>query len=172
MSIHLTHIVEVGKDFVRVEPGVRWSDLQAELKKHGCQLPEYAASKGLTVGEAMLPGTVHEIEIVLANGDIARFRPLSPLQLEGTMHRYTFEGKIYRDMVKLQEPDLSKDFSLVDIVAGSQGALGFATEIMLRTSGSAAAMPRTVRNEGWQEAFRHVKRTFDPYHFISQPITD
>lgn len=113
---HMNQILEFGEDFVRVEPGVRYGELQAELKKRGRFLPPYPASLELcTIGGAVANNSsgektvkygdtrdyVTHLKVVLANGDEVELRGLDTLETEGMVHHRTFEGQLYRKLHQL-----------------------------------------------------------------------
>ena len=169
---HMTQILEIGPDFVRVQPGCRYGELQAELKRHGRYLPPYPASLEIcTIGGAVANNSsgektvkygdtrdyVESLQVVLANGDEVLLHSLNPAQLEGKHYHHTFEGKVYRELIKVLEQhtvkaehprfQVSKNatgyclwevnkhntFDLCKLFVGSQGTLGTITEIRLRT---------------------------------------
>lgn len=121
---NLTHILEFGEDFVRVQPGVRYGELQKELKGRGRYLPPYPASLEIcTIGGAVANNSsgektvkygdtrdyVTEMKVVSASGDEVSLKSLDKTELAGKQHHYTFEGKIYREVEKLLQAHKRED---------------------------------------------------------------
>ncbi len=105
---------------------------------------------------------VEELKVVLADGKEYLLKPLNKKELEGKLQLKDFEGKIYREiynivyqnqkLLKEAKPKVSKNsagynlwdvwdptalggegvFDLTKLIVGSQGTLGFVTEIKLR----------------------------------------
>jgi FAD/FMN-containing dehydrogenase len=115
---YLNHIREIGNDFVVVEPGVYFRDLEKELNKKGLLFPAYPASKDLCAlggmvmnnsgGEKTLEygkteNYVEELSVVLSDGREHSFRPLSAAELKDKLTEKGFEGEIYRKLYKLIE---------------------------------------------------------------------
>lgn len=116
MTRSFNRIKEIGKDFVVVEPGVWYRDLEKELAKQKLLLPCYPASKELcTVGgmvannsggeKSLLYGKtdayVMEIHAVLADGNEYVIKPLSHEELQEKMGLQTFEGEFYKGLWEL-----------------------------------------------------------------------
>ena len=98
---------------------------------------------------------VAELKVVLSDGNEYTLRPLNRQQLEQKMAQKDFEGDVYRnmfelldthyDIIKAAKPNVSKNstgynlwdvwdrksgvFDLTKLVVGSQGTLGFVTDI-------------------------------------------
>ncbi|MDP2671720.1 MAG: FAD-binding oxidoreductase [bacterium] len=131
---YMNHILEVGPDFVRVEPGVRYGELQAGLKKLGRYLPPYPASIELcTVGGAVANNSagektvkygatrkyVESLKVVLANGELVQTAPLNGYEVGAKKRQENFEGDIYRalddllvhnwELIKETRPHVSKN---------------------------------------------------------------
>jgi FAD/FMN-containing dehydrogenase len=121
---HLTQILEIGEEFVRVEPGCRYGELQDELKKRGNYLPPYPASLEIcTIGGAVSNNSSGEktvkygntrdyvtgLKVVLASGDEVEVRALHPAEVHGKGHHYTFEGKVYRELAALLKAHVRKE---------------------------------------------------------------
>lgn len=113
---HMNQILEVGDDFVRCQPGVRYGELQQVLKARGRYLPPYPASLELcTIGGAVANNAsgektvkygdtrdyVERLSVVLATGDEITVTALDAAELEGRSHRRTFEGRLYRELCRL-----------------------------------------------------------------------
>ncbi len=134
MTRSFNRIKEIGKDFVVVEPGVWYRDLEKELQTRNLLLPCYPASKELcTVGgmaannsggeKSLLYGKtdayVLELRAVLADGNEYLIKPLSHEELQEKMALKTFEGEFYKgiwelislnqDVLQSAKPKVSKN---------------------------------------------------------------
>ena len=113
---YLHQILEIGRDFVRVQPGCRYGDLQKVLKQSGRYLPPYPASIEIcTIGGAVANNSSGEktvkygdtrdyvtaLKVVVASGDEIEVRSLSRLEREAKKHHHSFEGHLYREIDKL-----------------------------------------------------------------------
>jgi FAD/FMN-containing dehydrogenase len=116
MRRHMNQVLEVGPDFVRCQPGVRYGELQGLLKQHGRYLPPYPASLELcTIGGAVANNSsgektvkygdtrdyVTSLTVVLASGDEVVLQELDALELAAKTHHYTLEGQLYREMQRI-----------------------------------------------------------------------
>ncbi len=123
-SRYMNHILEIGDDFVRVEPGTRYGHLQAELKKRGKYLPPYPASIEIcsiggavannsagekTVKYGATRGYVTSLQVVLSNGDLIRTHPLTRRQLGLKKRQHTHEAHVYAQLHTL----ITKNASLI-----------------------------------------------------------
>lgn len=98
---------------------------------------------------------IRELQVVLSDGNEYTFKALNKKQLDDKMAQDDFEGKLYRgvfkvvdenyDEIKAAKPKVSKDstgyhlwniwdrekgvFDMTQLIAGSQGTLGFVTDI-------------------------------------------
>ena len=131
---YMNHILEVGEDFVRMEPGVRYGEVQAGLRSLGKYLPPYPASVGIcTIGGAVANNAsgektikygatrryVESLKVVLANGDLIETAPLSGHEVGAKKRQEDFEGDLYRnldellvgswDLIKESQPHVSKN---------------------------------------------------------------
>jgi alditol oxidase len=108
---HLDRILEIGRDTVTVEAGIRYGELAAALDAHGVALPNFASLPHISVGGAIATAT---------HGSGARNQSLaasvSALELVGA------DGAIRR----FQRGDADFDGAVVSL-----GALGLATRISL-----------------------------------------
>jgi len=133
---HLNHISEIGNDYVIVEPGVYFRDLEKELLAKGLWYPPYPASKDMCAvggivnndsgGEKTLRfGKTHSYVLgmwmVMADGQEHFVEKLTPVQLEEKMAQKDFEGEIYqktydlldknRDLLAKTHPTVTKNSS-------------------------------------------------------------
>lgn len=119
----LNNIKKIGEDFVILQPGVYYRDLEIELAKHNLFLPSYPASKSLcTVGGMVATNAggeknlrfgktenyVSELKAILADGEEYLIKSLSKEELEEKIKLKNFEGQFYKKLYKLitQNEDL------------------------------------------------------------------
>jgi len=113
---YFDRILEVGKDFVRVEPGVYFRDLESELQKRNLFYPAYPASKDICAVGGMVANNsggektlaygkteryVWELKAVLGDGEEYVVKPLRQKDLEAKVREKTFEGGVYRKISEL-----------------------------------------------------------------------
>lgn len=118
MQKHFTRILKTGEDWVSVQPGAWYRDLEKELSARGLLLPSYPASKDIcTVGGMVANNSggektlkfgktedyVRELKAVLADGNEYVIRPLSFKELQEKLKLGGFEGEFYRSLFKLVE---------------------------------------------------------------------
>lgn len=118
MKAHFTKIIEIGKDFAIVEPGVFYRDFEKETLKHDLLLPCYTASRELNTMGGMVSNNsggektlkygktedfIEELHMVLADGKEYVFKELTKKELVAKMHQDDFEGKLYRDVYHMLE---------------------------------------------------------------------
>jgi FAD/FMN-containing dehydrogenase len=173
MSIHMNEIFELDSKqrLVRVQPGLRASALNEALRLHGLYIPSLLGvpanstiggliatnSGGYLSGKYGYIGSwVHQLEVVLANGEILQTGKVSKRELQKKKGLQTFEGEVYRSidnlltdkagLVETINPDVRdnvgyniadvkyKDGSLdlMPLFVGSQGTLGVISEIILK----------------------------------------
>ncbi|MBI2623507.1 MAG: FAD-binding oxidoreductase [Candidatus Liptonbacteria bacterium] len=133
---HMNRIKEIGKDYVVVEPGVYYRDLEPELARRGLMYPAYPASKdycaigGMVMNNAggektLLYGKteqyVAQIKMVLADGEEHVIKPMSRGALEECAGKRDFECAAWRKLRRMLErranaiaaarPDTSKNSS-------------------------------------------------------------
>lgn len=158
--------------YALVEPGTYYRDFEKETLKKNLLLPSYPASRQLAAiggivnnnsgGERTLKygkteRYVEEMEVVLSDGSIAYFKPLTREELEEKKRLTTFEGEIYRQMSELifsehtriqkARPKVSKNsagyalwdvfdekegtFNLAKLMTGAQGTLALMSKVKL-----------------------------------------
>ena len=147
-----------------VEPGLVLDDLNAQLRPHGLRFaPDISTASRATIGgmisnnssgaRSILYGKtidhVLELDVVLADGAMSRFRPLDRTQLEAACAGDALEARCYRAVRQIASDcageidrrfpkvlrrvggynldefvDASKPFNLAKLIVGSEGTLG------------------------------------------------
>ena len=172
-SKYLNRLLEVnaGERWARVEPGIVLDELNAQLKPHGLRFaPDISTASRATVGGMMANNSsgarsvfygktidhVLEQEVMLADGSVTRFAPLSPEQLEERCAGPGLESECYRTVRRLSRElageidrrfpkvlrrvggynldefvDPHKPFNLAKLMVGSEGTLGVMLEAKL-----------------------------------------
>lgn len=175
-TAHLTSIFELDtkQKLVRLQPGVTFGALNEALQLHGLHIPSSPVSAAYsTIGGAIannsggitsgVDGTtldwVHQLEVVLANGDVLQTERINKRELNRRKGLQTFEGEIYRQidglltdneqlihekiatdvvdgagyagLAKVKHKDGSID--LTPLLVGSQGTLGIISEVIMKT---------------------------------------
>ncbi len=198
------------------EPGVYYRDfekatLAQKVDGDGLILPSYPASRELCAmggivnnnsgGERTLKygkteDYIEEVEVVLSDGSLAYFKPLSPAELEEKKKLETFEGDIYRKMDKLltqnaeriknAKPKVSKNsagydlwnvidektgtFNLSKLICGAQGTLALMTKAklrLIRDEGNRAMLVLFVSDINTLPDIVHAVLPFNPESFES-----
>lgn len=203
---------EIGRDFAVAEPGIYYRDFEREtLAKNGIILPPYPASRELCALGGMIADNaggeltlrygkmdryVQELDMVLADGSKATFRPLAAEELVAKKSEQSLEGDIYRRMdglltenrevIAAARPNVTKNsagyalwdvvdakrgtFDLTKLIVGSQGTLGLITKArlsLLKTKPHHAMLVVFLTDlEKLPEIVRRV-RTFEPESFES-----
>jgi FAD/FMN-containing dehydrogenase len=131
---YFNHIIEIGTDEARVEPGVYFRDFEKALTEKGLLYPAFPASKDLcalggmvnnnsggekTLAYGKTEDYVQAVKIVLEDGEEHTLWPLSGDALQAKLNEQSFEGDIYRklyklidenyDAIKAAKPDVSKN---------------------------------------------------------------
>lgn len=174
MRTHLNTIFELDskQKLLRLQPGVTFKTVNDALSLYGLRIPSYPDSASYsTVGGAVannasgeLSGRygatdewVHQLEVVLANGDVLQTGRISRRELNARKGQQSFEGEIYRKIDGLIMDNLSvidaiatdtrdnvgysgiakvkqKDgsFDLTPLFLGSQGTLGIVSELIMK----------------------------------------
>jgi len=174
MTAYMNTIFELDlrQKLIRLQPGVTFKALNDALALQGLHVPSAPASAAYsTIGGAiannasgMLSGKygatdawVHQLEIVLSNGDVLQTGRISKRELNRKKGLQTFEGEIYRQVdnlindhkeiidnlavdvrdnsgysgiAKVKNRDGS--FDLAPLFAGSQGTLGVISEVIMK----------------------------------------
>lgn len=113
---YMNQILEIGEDYVVVQPGCLYGRLQKELKKRGRYIPSYPASVEIcTIGGAVANNAAGEktvkygatrdyveaIQVVLSDGTVTWLHETTPTQLAEKKLQQNLEGSIYKQIEKL-----------------------------------------------------------------------
>jgi FAD/FMN-containing dehydrogenase/Fe-S oxidoreductase len=165
-SKHLNAVLEVNVEerWARVEPGIVLDELNARLRPHGLRFaPDVSTASRATVGGMMANNSsgarsvyygktidhVIEQEVVLSDGSVARFGPVTAQALDAACQGDTLEARCYRtvrelaathaDEVERKYPKVlrrvmgynldeftrpERPFNLAKLLVGSEGTLG------------------------------------------------
>jgi FAD/FMN-containing dehydrogenase/Fe-S oxidoreductase len=146
LSRHMTRIIELNLDegWVRVEPGVVCSDLNAYLKPYGVHFaPDPATENRATIGGmignnsagmrsvcyGMTIDHVLEIELALSDGQVLSLAQLDRDGVMSTCALRTVEGNIYRNLVEIVEKNSQEIRSRYPKVIRRSG--GYALDALL-----------------------------------------
>lgn len=115
---HLNSLIKVADDFVVVEPGLFYRDLERVLDEKGMMLPSYPASKSLCALGGMISNNsggektlaygktekyVEEIKVILEDGEEHVFAYADKSKVAEKIRAGGVEGEIYRKMNMLLE---------------------------------------------------------------------
>ncbi len=174
-TAHMNNLLEFDakQKLVRLQPGLNAKALNDALALHGLAIPAlppaapYSTVGGIVANNISGPlagqygdvrAWVHQLEVVLANGDVLQTERISKRELGRRKGFQTFEGEIYRTIdsiiednkelieekigsdgydtsgysaiAKVKQPDGS--FDLTPLIVGSQGTLGVISEMIIR----------------------------------------
>jgi FAD/FMN-containing dehydrogenase/Fe-S oxidoreductase len=173
-SRHLNRVLELnaGERWARVEPGIVLDELNARLKPHGLRFaPDISTASRATVGGMMANNSsgarsvlygktidhVLEQEVVLSDGSVAQFRPLSRHELDAKCAGNGLEARCYQVVRRLAREhadeidrrfpkvlrrvggynldefvDSDRPFNLAKLMVGSEGTLGVVIEAKIK----------------------------------------
>lgn len=159
-SGYLDAILEIGDDFVRVQPGIVYGELQKELAKKGHWIPVNPASgefcsvggmvannsggtKSLKYGETR--DYVRSLKVILSDGTEISTNDLRQTTHDKRMQNLKLLIDGNRKLIEAHKPNVTKNssgyaiyemfdnFDLKHIFIGSEGTLGLIKEITFRT---------------------------------------
>ena len=113
LSKYVNRLIEVNaaERWAVVEPGIVLDELNALLKTHGLRFaPDISTASRATIGGMMANNSagarsvlygktidhVLEQKVILSDGSMVHFRPLTPTELEAKCAEQTLEGECYR----------------------------------------------------------------------------
>ncbi len=174
-TAHMNKLFEFDhkQKLIRVQPGLTVKSLNDALSLHGMTIPALPSGVGYgTVGGAIGNNAtsslsakygdtcewVHQLEVVLSNGDLLQTGRISKRELSKKKGIQGFEGQLYRDidhliednkeLIKANAPDGVRDnvgysslakvkkkdgsFDLTPLIVGSQGTLGIVSELIMK----------------------------------------
>ena len=113
---YFNKIKKIARDYVVVEPGVYYRDLEKETLQKGLIYPPYPASKEIcavggivanngagekTLSYGKTEDFVLELKAVLSDGSEYLFKPLKKSELKKKIAQNSFEGKLYKSLFGL-----------------------------------------------------------------------
>lgn len=173
-SKYFNRVLEINaaERWARVEPGIVLDELNAFLRPHGLRFaPDISTANRATLGGMMANNSsgarsvlygktidhVLEQHVVLSDGSIVHFRPLSAPELEHLCCRDSLEGRCYRDVRRIAAEcaeeidrrypkilrrvggynldafvDPAAPFDLTKLMVGSEGTLGVVLDAKVR----------------------------------------
>jgi FAD/FMN-containing dehydrogenase len=179
MTKYFSSIKTLDDTILHVQPGAYMRDIDPYLAAKNLMLGCVPASRAIcTIGgmvgnnaggeQSLRYGnterSVRELKVVLADGNVYSFKPLTRRQLELKMKQKTYEASLYRqvyqlieanyDLIKNARPHVNKNsmgynlwsvwdrgtgiFDMTRLFSGSQGTLGIITDIKVEAVPKAA----------------------------------
>lgn len=199
LPAHMNQILEFDskQKLIRLQPGANAKAVNDALLLQGMSIPALPVSAAYsTIGGAVMNNAsgslsgrygdmsewVHQLEVVLANGDILQTERISKRDLNKKKGMQTLEGEIYRNLDNLIEDNKQliadklvsdvrdnvgysaiakvkqKDgsFDLTPLIIGSQGTLGVVSEMILKAQFTSAQQTAVFITFANKEAARDV----------------
>lgn len=203
LPAHMNRIFELDakQKLVRLQPGVNAKTLNDALSLHGLAIPSFSSAAAYATVGGMVANNdsgplsgkygatgawTHQLEIVLANGDVLQTERISKRELNKRKGLQSFEGEIYRsldnlitDNQQLIDEQLKSDirdnvgysslaqvkqkdgsFDLTPLFVGSQGTLGIISEMIMKaeftSSHSVVAAVTFASREAARDAIDHM----------------
>jgi FAD/FMN-containing dehydrogenase len=118
VSKHITGVLSVLGNVIKVLPGTFYRDFEKVAKEHGLLLPSYPASRNICTVVGMVSNNsagektlvygqtkqyVKELKVIFQDGNEYTVRPLSRRDLEAKIAEDTFEGHVYKSLYTLIE---------------------------------------------------------------------
>ncbi len=158
---YFNRIKEVGADYVIVEPGVYYRNLEKETLKNDLIMPSYPASREICAVGGMVANNaggektlsygktenyVEELKVILKDGNEYIIKPLNKEQLAEKISQQNFEGEFYRetyklvseneDLIKSSKPNVSKNSAGYNIWKIWNGEIFDLTKLFVGSQGT------------------------------------
>lgn len=113
---YMNNILEITDDYVRMQPGVMYRDLEIETLKRNRIMPSYTASKNIcavggmfgnncggekTLKYGKLENFIIETKCIFSDGNEYTVKPLNRVELEQKIAQNDFEGNLYKTIWEL-----------------------------------------------------------------------
>lgn len=131
---YMNQLLEITDDYVRIQPGLYYRDLETETLRHGRIMPAFTASKHLcavggmfgnncagekTLKYGKMEDYVLETKVIFTDGNEYTVKPLTRRELDQKIAQGDFEGNIYKqmwdliqensDIITAEKPTVSKN---------------------------------------------------------------
>lgn len=194
---HMTHLLQLAKSEVTVQPGMIYGDLQRTLHSHGRFFPPYPSSiEFSTIGGAiannaagektpkygMTSDYVARLQVVLSNGQVIDVKKLSKKALNHKKGLTGFEGDIYRkldgllldnqDVIEKAKKQVTKNSAGYNLweIKGKDGSFDL-TKLFTGSQGTLGIVTQaTLRTEVYQPHTELLVAYFDNLNNANQAI--